>query len=113
MTVSGEGLYFWDLFEDFTSSSAGTISTTLEIRELSVRRYTCLRAKPYHLTESSQMINRRYPSTSLPNVPVQRRRVRWSCFDGQQCCLENKRHDYEKGIIRINSQLGKDNSSPP
>jgi hypothetical protein len=23
--------------------------------------------------------------------------VRWSCFDGQQCCLENKRHDHEKG----------------
>jgi hypothetical protein len=21
--------------------------------------------------------------------------MRWSCFDGQQCCLEYKRHDYE------------------
>jgi predicted membrane protein len=29
--------------------------------------------------------------------------VRWSCFDGQQCCLENKRHDHEKKTIRINS----------
>src|SRR5262245_4561038 len=39
--------------------------------------------------------------------------LRRSHFNGQQCCLEYKRHDYEKGIIRINSQLGKDNSSPP
>src|SRR5215510_15361866 len=23
-------------------------------------------------------------------------KVRWSCFDGQQCCLENKRYDHEK-----------------
>jgi nitronate monooxygenase len=28
-------------------------------------------------------------------------KVRWSRFDGQQCCLEYKRHDYEKGIIEI------------
>src|SRR5215471_990607 len=35
------------------------------------------------------------------------RRLRWSYFDGQQCCLEYKRHDHEKRTIKINPQPGK------
>jgi hypothetical protein len=27
--------------------------------------------------------------------------VRRSCFDGQVCCLENKRHGYEKGELSV------------
>src|SRR5262249_9175255 len=37
--------------------------------------------------------------------------VRWSCFDGQQYCLEYKRHDHEKRTIKIQSRLGKAGSS--
>jgi hypothetical protein len=37
--------------------------------------------------------------------------LRWSCFDGQQCCIENKRHDHEKRTIKIQSRLGKASSS--
>src|SRR5882672_8164431 len=37
--------------------------------------------------------------------------LRWSCFDGQQCCLENKRHDHEKRTIKINQQSGNAGSS--
>src|SRR5215510_9632182 len=37
--------------------------------------------------------------------------LRWSCFDGQQCCLENRRHDHEKRTFKIDSQPGKAGSS--
>jgi hypothetical protein len=40
------------------------------------------------------------------------RRLRWSRFFGQQCCLEYKRHDYEKGIIKIKTEFGNPDSSP-
>src|SRR5262245_49298008 len=39
-------------------------------------------------------------------------RLRWSRFFGQQCCLEYKRHDYEKGIIEIKAESGTPDSSP-
>lgn len=39
-------------------------------------------------------------------------KVRWSRFDGQQCCFEYKRHDYEKGIIKIKTEPGNHDSSP-
>src|SRR5215475_11210024 len=39
-------------------------------------------------------------------------RMRWSHFFGQQCCLEYKRHDYEKGIIEIKAESGAPDSSP-
>jgi hypothetical protein len=39
-------------------------------------------------------------------------KVRWSRFFGQQCCLEYKRHDYEKGIIKIKAESGTTDSSP-
>src|SRR5262245_15362847 len=52
---------------------------------------------------------------SLPRTEVLHWRVfaclRWSCFDGQQCCLENKRHDHEKRTIKTQSRLGKAGSS--
>src|SRR5499433_1635410 len=38
--------------------------------------------------------------------------LRWSRFFGQQCCLEYKRHDYEKGIIEIKAESGNPDSSP-
>jgi hypothetical protein len=38
--------------------------------------------------------------------------LRWSRFFGQQCCLEYKRHDYEKGIIKIKAESGTQDSSP-
>src|SRR4030095_4682440 len=38
--------------------------------------------------------------------------LRWSRFFGQQCCLEYKRHDYEKGIIKIKAESGTPDSSP-
>src|SRR5262249_13555634 len=38
--------------------------------------------------------------------------LRWSRFFGQQCCLEYKRHDYEKGIIEIKAEYGTPDSSP-
>src|SRR5215813_14511829 len=33
-------------------------------------------------------------------------------FFGQQCCLEYKRHDYEKGIIKVKTESGNPDSSP-
>jgi hypothetical protein len=38
--------------------------------------------------------------------------MRWSRFFGQQCCLEYKRHDYEKGIIKIKAESRTPDSSP-
>src|SRR5215510_7152673 len=38
-----------------------------------------------------------YPVSSLKFSTSKLRRVRWSCFDGQECGLDNRRHDHKKG----------------
>src|SRR5262249_54237798 len=50
--------------------------------------------------------------SALIAVEERRKDLRWSRFFGQQCCLEYKRHDYEKGIIKIKTESGNHGSSP-